>query len=60
MHDARKQVLEALDATPDDPALFTLLGALYERAGLRQQAASAYQEAQLLLDAGGPAAPAPR
>ena len=60
MHDARKQVLEGLDATPDDPALFTLLGALYERAGLRQQAATAYQEAQLLLDAGGPAAPASR
>ena len=57
MHDARKQVIEALAATPDDPALYTLLGALYERTGLRQQAATAYQEAQILMDAGGPAAP---
>ena len=60
MHDARKQVLEALAATPDDPALYTLLGALYERMGLRQQASAAYQEAQLLMDAGRPSAPAPR
>jgi predicted Zn-dependent protease len=60
LHDARKQVVEALAATPDDPALYTLLGARYERAGLRQQATSAYQEAQLLMDAGRPSAPAPR
>jgi hypothetical protein len=60
LHDARKQVLEALAATPDDPALFTLLGALYERAGLRQQATTAYQEAQLLMDAGRSAGPSPR
>jgi hypothetical protein len=60
LHDARKQVVEALAATPDDPALYTLLGALYERAGLGQQAASAYQEAQLLMDAGRPSAPPPR
>jgi hypothetical protein len=60
LHDARKQVLEALAATPDDPALYTLLGALYERMGLRQQASTAYQEAQLLMDAGRPSAPAPR
>ncbi len=60
MHDARRQVLEALAATPDDPALYTLLGALYERAGRRQQATTAYQEAQLLMDAGRPSAPPPR
>ena len=57
--DARKQVLEALAATPDEPALYTLLGALYERTGLRQQAGTAY-EAQLLMDAGRPSGPAPR
>ena len=50
----------ALAATPDGPALYALLGALYERAGLRQQATSAYQEAQLLMDAGRPSPPAPR
>jgi Flp pilus assembly protein TadD len=60
MYDARRQVLEALAATPDDPALYTLLGAFYERGGLRQQAATAYQEAQLLMDAGRPSAPPPR
>jgi len=60
MYDARRQVLEALAATPDDPALYTLLGALYERGGLRQQATTAYQEAQLLMDAGRPSAPPPR
>jgi len=60
MHDARKQVIEALAVTPDDPALYSLLGALYERTGLRQQAATAYQEAQILMDAGRPPAPTPR
>jgi len=60
MHDARKQVIEALAVTPDDPALYSLLGALYERTGLRQQAATAYQEAQILMDAGRPSAPTPR
>lgn len=60
MHDARRQVVDALASTPDDPVLYTLLGALYERAGLRQQASTAYQEAQLLMDAGGPSTPAPR
>jgi Flp pilus assembly protein TadD len=60
MHDARRQVLEALAATPDDPALYTLLGALYERGELRQLATTAYQEAQLLLDTGRPSAPPPR
>jgi hypothetical protein len=43
--DARKQVVEALAAAPDDPALHTLQGARYERGGLRQQTARAYQEA---------------
>ncbi len=60
MHDARRQVLEALAATPDDPALYMLLGALYERGGLRQQAITAYQEAQLLMDTGRPSASPPR
>lgn len=60
LYDARKQVVEALAATPDDPALYTLLGVRYERAGLRQQATSAYQGAQLLMDAGRPSPPAPR
>jgi Flp pilus assembly protein TadD len=58
--DARKQVLEALAATPDDPALHTRLGALNERTGLHQQASTAYREAQLLMDAGRPSGPAPR
>lgn len=53
-------MVEALVATPDDPAPYPLLGALYERAGLRQQATSAYQGAQLLMDAGRPSPPAPR
>ena len=35
LYDARNQVIEALVATPNDPALYALLGALYERAGLR-------------------------
>ena len=37
-----------------------LLGARYERAGLRPQATNAYQEAQLLMDAGRPSEPPPR
>jgi hypothetical protein len=58
MHDARWRVLDALATTPDEPALYQLLGTIYDRTGLRQQASTAFQEAQLLLDGGRPAAPA--
>jgi predicted Zn-dependent protease len=54
MHDARRRVLDALSSSPDEPALYQILGTIYERTGLRQQATTAFQEAQLLLDGGRP------
>ena len=53
LHDARLAVLAALAKDPDEPALHTLLGQLYQKTGLAQQAAEAFDEAQFLLTSGG-------
>lgn len=50
VHDARLVVLAALAHDPDEPVLYTLLGALYARGGLSQQSAEAYAQAQFLLE----------
>jgi len=47
-HDARDVVLRALRADPDQAALYLLLGNIYDRTGLRAQAAEAYAEAEYL------------
>lgn len=52
IHDARLAVLAALAKDPDEPTLHTLLGNLYLKAGLPEQAAESLDEAQFLL-AGG-------
>ena len=49
MHDARLVVVAALARDPDEPVLHTLLGTLYARTGLPQQAAECFDEADFLL-----------
>ena len=49
LHDARRVVLVALDADRDEPTLHLLLGDLYTRTGLPEQAAESFDEAQFLL-----------
>ena len=49
LHDARRVVLVALDADRDEPTLHLLLGDLYSRTGLPEQAAESFDEAQFLL-----------
>lgn len=53
LHDARLAVLAALAKDPEEPALHTLLGQFYQKVGLAQQAAAAFDEAQFLLTRGG-------
>ena len=48
LSDARQTVLASLKSDPDEPALHLLLGDLYKRMGLRDQAAEAFEEAALL------------
>jgi predicted Zn-dependent protease len=49
VHDARLAVLAALAKDADEPALHMLLGTLYLKAGLAEQAAAAFDEADFLL-----------
>lgn len=48
-HDARLVALAALAKDPDEPSLLTLLGNLYLKTGLPQQATEAFDEAQFLM-----------
>jgi hypothetical protein len=57
-HEARDVLLRALRADPEEPALFVLLGNVYERTGLPAQAGEAFEEAQWLATRG--AEPGPR
>ena len=52
LHDARETVLGALAKDSDEPSLHTLLGQIYEKSGLRQQAAESFDEARYLLTRG--------
>ena len=52
LHDARLAVMAALAKDPDEPTLHTLLGHLYQKVGLAQQAAESFDEAQFLLTRG--------
>ena len=49
LHDARLSLISALTKDPDEPTLHLLLGKLYEKSGLPQQAAEEYGEARFLL-----------
>ncbi len=52
IHDARLVVMASLAKDPDEPTLHTLLGRLYQKAGLPEQAAESFDEAQFLLTRG--------
>ena len=52
IHDARLLVVRSLATDPDEPILHMLLGSLYLKSGLAEQAAQAYDEAQFLLTQG--------
>lgn len=49
LHDARLGLAAALARHPDEPTLHFLLGELYTRQGLTQEAAEAFAEARFLL-----------
>jgi hypothetical protein len=48
LSDARHTVLAALKSDPDEPSLHLVLGSLYKRMGLIDQAAESFEEAALL------------
>lgn len=47
-HEARRELLAALAADPDEPTLHLLLGQVYEQTGLKHLAAREFEEAQFL------------
>ena len=49
IHDARLILVAALTRDPDEPTLHQLLGNVYTRASLPEQAAESYDEAQFLM-----------
>jgi len=53
LHDARQALVGGLTKDPDEPTFHFLLGKLYEKAGLAEQAAEALDEARFLMS--GPA-----
>ena len=52
LHDARQVVMAALARDPDEPSLHTLLGQIYQKTGLPEQAAESFDEANFLLTRG--------
>ncbi len=46
--DARRELLAAIAADPDEPSLHLMLGHVYERTGLKELAAEEFDEAQFL------------
>jgi hypothetical protein len=52
LHDARQVVMAALAKDPDEPSLHTLLGQIYQKTGLPDQAAESFDEANFLLTRG--------
>ena len=55
LHDARLGLAEALVRHPDEPTLHFLLGDLYARQGLSEEAAESFEEARVLMNAAAPA-----
>jgi hypothetical protein len=47
-HEARRELLSGIAADRDEPALHLLLGHVYDRMGLKEPAAEAFEEARLL------------
>lgn len=54
LHDARLGLAEELVRHPDEPTLHFLLGDLYARQGLPEEAAESFAEARLLMSAAAP------
>jgi hypothetical protein len=52
--DARRELLAALAADPDEPALHLMLGHVYEQVGLKELAAEEFDEAQFLVSSSPP------
>lgn len=52
--DARKELLAAVAADPDEPSLHLMLGHVYERVGLKELAAEEFDEAQFLVSSSPP------
>jgi Flp pilus assembly protein TadD len=46
--DARRELVKAISASPEEATLHLLLGHVYDRTGLRQLAASEFDEAEAL------------
>ena len=46
--DARRELETGIVASPEEPTLYLLLGHVYDRIGLKQQAANAFDEAEAL------------
>jgi predicted Zn-dependent protease len=46
--DARRELEAGIAAAPEEPTLHLLLGHVYDRIGLKQQAANAFDEAEAL------------
>jgi hypothetical protein len=55
LHDARLGLAEELVRHPDEPTLHFLLGDLYARQGLPEEAAESFAEARLLMGGAAPA-----
>jgi hypothetical protein len=53
LHDARASITAALAKDPDEPTLHFLLGNLYSKLGLPEQAAESYDEARFLVSGPG-------
>ena len=54
LHDARLGLAEVLLRNPDEPTLHFLLGDLYARQGLSEEAAESFEEARVLMNAAAP------
>lgn len=53
LHDARLALIAGLAKDPDEPTFHLLLGQIYEKVGLTQQAAEAFDEARFLTSGPG-------
>jgi hypothetical protein len=55
LHDARLGLAEEIARHPDEPTLHFLLGDLYARQGLSEEATESFEEARILMNAAAPA-----
>ena len=53
LHDARLSLMEELARQPEEPTLHFLLGSVYARQGLTDEARESFAEARFLMNAAG-------